>query len=247
MLSSIARSVRLVTQQHQRFVPKVASNVQQQGLKKMAPIVVGRYFSTSDPQTFQPQMPDAITADVAEAIQDTTLFYLRHGISNQRLIALSKDTETPLVMKWQRMMEIYLSTQVYVISGLGFSGDEQGLQAYTHKLADFIQNKCDDDERDMFKQVGAETWKELLATAFHLDTENLKEVSIVDARNIMHKVSSKMQEPNILMKIQKECGKIPDSKFICMYLFDLKELLWMGEKKAARTLPHHFSFSNSQI
>ena len=122
---------------------------------------------------------------MAEGIQDTTLFYLRHGISHQRLKALSEDKESSLVMKWQRMMEIYLSTQVYVISGLGYSGDEKGLQDYTQHLAEFIQNKCDDDDRDMFKKVGQEIWRELLIEAFNLDADNIKSISIVDARNIM--------------------------------------------------------------
>jgi hypothetical protein len=149
---------------------------------------------------------------MAEGIQDATLFYLRHGISNQRLMALAKDTESPISSKWQRMMEIYLTTQVFVISGLGYPGTEKGLEAYTLHLAQFMQSKCDDEDKEMFRKVGNETWRELLAMSFQLDIANLKSLSIVDARNIMHKVSSKMQEPAILMKIQKECGKLPESK-----------------------------------
>jgi hypothetical protein len=171
-----------------------------------------RWLSTTDPRTFKAQVPNAISRDMAEGIQDTTLFYLRHGISNQRLVALSQDTETPVSTKWQRMMEIYLTTQVFVISGLGYPGTEKGLEAYTLHLAEYMQNKCDDDDKEMFRKVGNETWRELLAIAFQLETSELKSLSIVDARNIMHKVSSKMQEPSILMKIQKECGKLPESK-----------------------------------
>ena len=167
-----------------------------------------RYFSSTDPSVFKPDPPPAITRDTAEGIQDTTLFYLRNGISQQRLSALSKDTESSLTMKWQRMMEIYLSTQVFVISGLGYSGDEQGLQMYTHHLATFMADKCDEDERETYRKVGNETWRELLATAFDLDLDNIQSVNIADARNMMHKVSSKMQEPSVLMKIQKECSKL---------------------------------------
>lgn len=110
-------------------------------------------------------------------------------------------------------MEIYLTTQVFVISGLGYEGTENGLETYTRHLADFIQNKCDDDQKERFQKVGNKTWRQLLATAFDLDVDNMKPLLIVDARNIMHKVSSKMQEPQILMKIQKECGQLPESKF----------------------------------
>ena len=152
-----------------------------------------------------------INQEMAESIQDTTLFYLRYGISNQRLVALSQDDVSPLVEKWQRMMEIYLSTQVFVISGLGFSGDERGLQLYTQVLAQYMQT-CDEEVKETYRKVGSETWRELLCTAFDMDVDEIKSVSIVDARNIMHKVSSKMQEPSILMKVQKECSKLPDSK-----------------------------------
>ena len=224
MLSSIARSVG--TQQSKLFIRRFAAATPQlttaltksrnsvavaKNAAPRAACVNYRCFS-SDQYNFQPEPPSGITADVAEAIQDTTLFYLRNGVSNQRLLALSKDKETPLVQKWQRMMEIYLSTQVYVISGLGYSGDEKGLENYTRHLAEFMTNKCSEEEREMYKKVGNETWKELLATAFGLDLDDIKPLSIVDARNIMHKVSSKMQDPNILMMINKECSKLPPSK-----------------------------------
>ncbi|CAB9515141.1 expressed unknown protein [Seminavis robusta] len=203
MISSIARAFRAR--------PAVKTIATRALFEHHAPprILAPRFFSTTNPQSFQPTVPAEITRDVAESIQDTTLFYLRHGISNQRLLSLSNDTESPLVHKWQRMMEIYLSTQVFVISGLGYPGDERGLETYTRHLAEFMQHKCDDEERDSYKKVGQETWQELLATAFDLDTDNIQTLSIVDARNIMHKVSSKMQEPDVLMKIQKECAKLP--------------------------------------
>lgn len=94
-----------------------------------------RYFSSSDnndttnnqsllePIPFKPNPPDKITKTMAEGIQDTTLFYLRNGVSHQRLKDLAlDDAKLPLVQKWQKMMEIYLSTQVYVLAGLGYSG-----------------------------------------------------------------------------------------------------------------------------
>lgn len=221
MIASIARSTRLTVH---KLLPRTSTAVVRPAL---APFSANkslsiphnnsigstiRYFSSTDPSVFQPHPPSAINRDTAEGIQDTTLFYLRNGVSEQRLIALSKDTESPLTMKWQRMMEIYLSTQVFVISGLGYTGDEQGLQMYTHHLATFMADKCDENERETYRKVGNETWRELLATAFDLDLDNIQPMNIADARNMMHKVSSKMQEPSILMKIQKECSKLPPSK-----------------------------------
>jgi hypothetical protein len=200
MLSSISRAVR-------RQQPKLLGRVWAATTNTTTP----RYFSSTDPQVFKPTPPTAIDQDMAESIQDTTLFYLRHGISNQRLVALSKDQDSSLVEKWQRMMEIYLSTQVFVISGLGFTGDERGLQHYTQVLAQYMQT-CDEEIKDTYRRVGTETWRELLCTAFDMDVNEIQSISIVDARNLMHKVSSKMQEPGILMKVQKECAKVPPSK-----------------------------------
>lgn len=56
-----------------------------------------------------------------------------------------------------------------------------------------------------------------MATAFELDLDNVESLSIVDARNIMHKVSSKMQEPKILMDIQTKCAGL-ESEFPRKYI-----------------------------
>lgn len=211
MFSSIARSARWGSN---KLLSKATLSKPQLASKLPAfastNTTTSRYFSSTDPSVFKATPPEEITGDMADGIQDTTLFYLRNGISQQRLDMLAEDQESALVDKWQRMMEIYLSTQVFVISGLGYQGDEQGLQLYTHHLATFMADHCDDEEREMYRKVGNETWRELLATAFQLDLENIQSVTIADARDMMHKVSSKMQEPKILMKIQKECARLPE-------------------------------------
>jgi len=224
MLSSIARSVRLSSKKFLTVAKPSTTAASVFNFRnpctQETTATFSRCFSSTDPSVFQPTPPTAISRDVAEGIQDNTLFYLRHGVSSQRLKALADDTESPLTLKWQRMMEIYLSTQVYVISGLGYSGDESGLQQYTQQLATFMTDVCDDEERETYRQVGNETWRELLATAFDLDLDNMMSVDIATAREMMHKVSSKMQEPSILMKIQKECGKLPESKLLlCVFCF----------------------------
>lgn len=103
-----------------------------------------------------------------------------------------------------------------MISGLGFSGDEQGLQLYTQVLAQYMQT-CDEEVKQSYRKVGTETWRELLCTAFDMDVNDIQDISIVDARNIMHKVSSIMQEPSILMKVQTECAKVESSKFFVLW------------------------------
>lgn len=61
-----------------------------------------------DDDDFTPQSPAEITLEIAEGIADTTQFYMRHGLSRQRLEFLAK-TEQPVLHKWQKMMEVFLS------------------------------------------------------------------------------------------------------------------------------------------
>lgn len=50
--------------------------------------------------------------EIAMGVQYATRMYMRHGLGHQRLEELSKDTVMPLIMKWQKMMEAFLGTQV---------------------------------------------------------------------------------------------------------------------------------------
>lgn len=115
----------------------------------------------------------------------------------------------PAVVKWQKMMEIFLTTQVHVIAGLGYSSDEQGLSKYAQDLTQCLQS-ADEDTRDFFTEIRRDTWRELVALAFDLKPEELTGLSIVDARNLMHKVSSKMVSSEVLLEIQSKCAKLPD-------------------------------------
>jgi hypothetical protein len=160
-----------------------------------------------DTSTDNLKPPEKLTPEMAEGIAETTKFYVRHGMPRQRLLALAADTETPVVQKWQRMMEIFLTTQVHVISGMGYSPDEQGLGQYAQALSRCIQDS-DDTMQELFQELRRDTWRELVATAFDLKVQDIPVLTIVDARNIMHKVSSKMMEPNVLLEIQTKTAKI---------------------------------------
>jgi hypothetical protein len=49
--------------------------------------------------------------EMAIGIQDANHLFLCHGVGNQRLELLAEDPNMPLVIKWQRMMQIYLGMQ----------------------------------------------------------------------------------------------------------------------------------------
>lgn len=41
---------------------------------------------------------------MAEGISDATKFYVKYGVTNQRLKMLAQDKEMPVAVKWQKMM-----------------------------------------------------------------------------------------------------------------------------------------------
>jgi chromosomal replication initiation ATPase DnaA len=184
-----------------------------------------RSFSTlppDDPQAqFKPQLPKELNIEIAEGIQNANQLILKYGVGKQRLQLLAQSDDMPLVLKWQRMMEIYLGAQLHVIASLGYETNEQGIIMYTQQLAQFI-SKCNPAQQDAFRRVGRDTWREMLVLAFDLDTDMIaekygEEMNIVDARNTIHKVASRLIEPSILETVAKRVGEIPPRTYDCAY------------------------------
>jgi len=151
--------------------------------------------------------------EMAIGIQDANQLFLKHGVGQQRLKLLAEDPNMPLVIKWQRMMQIYLGMQLHTVAGLGYQASEQGIMTYTQQLAQFVST-CEPSVQDQFREVGRTTWRDMLATAFDLDDELAsgkydEELGVVDARNNSHKVASKLIEPDILEEVATRCGQIP--------------------------------------
>lgn len=176
-----------------------------------------RSFSSlpqDDPQSqFIPSPPTALNMDMAIGIQDANQLFLKHGVGQQRLKLLSEDPNMPLVIKWQRMMQIYLGMQLHTVAGLGYQASEQGIMMYTQQLAQFV-GTCEPSVQDQFREVGRTTWRDMLKLAFALEDELAtgkydEELGVVDARNASHKVASKMIEPHILEELATKCGQLP--------------------------------------
>jgi len=187
-----------------------------------SPFRCQRFFSSQqlppdDPQAqFKATAPTELNMEMAQGIQTANHLILKYGVGRQRLELLSKESDStmPLVMKWQRMMEIYLGAQLHVVAALGYQTDEQGIMMYTQQLAQFIGTKCDPATQDEFRAKGRDTWRDMLATAFDLDRDMIaekygNELSIVDARNIVHKVASALIEPHILEEVATRVGQLP--------------------------------------
>jgi len=228
MISSAQRSLRICSSISSRRAFGIAHNLTID-LRRVAQNVPGsshlqswRSFSTQqlppgDPQAqFKPTPPTELNMEMAKGIQTANHLILKYGVGRQRLELLSKepDNTTPLVVKWQQMMEIYLGAQLHVVAALGYQTDEQGIMMYTQQLAQFVGTKCDPATQEEFRATGRETWREMISTTFDLDKEKIaekfeNELSIVDARNIVHKVASALIEPNILEEVATRVGQCP--------------------------------------
>jgi len=154
------------------------------------------------------QAPKILTTEMATGCQDAMKLFLKYGLGMQRLKEISKsagDLNT-LVPRWQRMMEAFIGTQVHVLAGMGYSPDESGLASYNTHLAMLMQN-IDPDTREKIRISGRDMWREVMTMAFNvsLKDEPVKEMSIVDARNLMYKVSQRMIEEDILGSIRQQC------------------------------------------
>lgn len=160
----------------------------------------------------QPIAPGFMNEEMARGVQIGTALYINYGVGRQRLLDIANTKDMDLVVQWQRVMEAFLGVQVHVLAGLGYSPDEKGISTYNQQLAIMMQDLAPDAQEEFRLQV-RDTWRAVLSTAFAIPVEDLTEVSIVDARNIMHKVSQKMQSQEILDEIAKKCGSIEPSEY----------------------------------
>lgn len=83
------------------------------------------------------------------------------------------------------------------------------LDLYNQHVAIFMQT-ADPSTQEELRVNTRDCWRFVLSTAFDISMEQIQsnELSIVDARNVMHKVAQKMQEPEILEIISQKCGKL---------------------------------------
>lgn len=196
-------------------------NSSSSAVKFSAPPITFRSFSsvspppppTATPQTnttFTPQSPTSLSPDAGLAAQDAMKLFIQHGIGKQKLSQIAADmTNKPLVDRWQAMIQTYLETQCHVISLLGYTPNEHGIALYTQHLSSALASSSPEIQETL-RVAGRDTYRMVLSGAFDipdlLGSEQSDELSIVDARNIMHKVSLRMQGADVLEKVAKQCS-----------------------------------------
>eukprot|EP00560_Eucampia_antarctica_P007864 CAMPEP_0197824916 /NCGR_PEP_ID=MMETSP1437-20131217/2101_1 /TAXON_ID=49252 ORGANISM="Eucampia antarctica, Strain CCMP1452" /NCGR_SAMPLE_ID=MMETSP1437 /ASSEMBLY_ACC=CAM_ASM_001096 /LENGTH=270 /DNA_ID=CAMNT_0043424723 /DNA_START=170 /DNA_END=982 /DNA_ORIENTATION=+ len=172
--------------------------------------------SSSPPQVAKPfgqhaTPPAVLTEEMAFGIQDSTKLFIRHGLGMQRLKNISNESvdSKTLVPRWQMMMEAFIGTQLHVLAGMGYPTDEKGLGLYNQQLGMLMHN-AKPDIQERLRVSGRDIWRDVLSKAFDVSLEDIatKELGVVEARNVMHKVAEKMQQPEILEIVAKKCAAI---------------------------------------
>ena len=160
-----------------------------------------------------PPPPSSLTAEAGLGAQDAMRFFIQHGLGRGKLSAIASDSSsTPLVERWQRMISTYLEAQCHVIALLGYRPDEIGISMYAqHMQKAMAMSPPEDQER--LRVAMRDTYRLVLAGAFDVptlleDQRSRGELSVVDARNIMHKVSLRMLEQDVLEKVRERCDDV---------------------------------------
>jgi hypothetical protein len=107
------------------------------------------------------------------------------------------------------MMEVYVTTQMNVVAGLGYPPNGSGLNLYAQHLAQLI-HIIDPTMQELFAEIRRDTWRNIVGTVFHMDPKDIPVLSIEEARELMQKVSTRMVDKEILHNIQNRTGGIEE-------------------------------------
>ena len=166
--------------------------------------------------------PKHVTFEMAKSVLHMSQMYVDHGLSGQRLTQLCENQEEDLVLKWQSMMEAFLAAQVHTLAGFGYGANEAGLQLYNVQVAQMLQQQQQSsssstsgvdlgitaEQAEELRIAGRNLWRSTLSKAFDVSLEEIErqtnDMEIPRARDLMHQVSSRMQNPKILEMIAQE-------------------------------------------
>jgi hypothetical protein len=189
------------------FSVRLSESAKSQRHVVVSPNIRSACRSFSSLHNFKPKAPDALTSEIAEGILDLTQFYCRFGISGQQFRHLASIPNLAVIDRWQQMMEIYVTTQMHVIAGIGYEANAEGLNAYAQNLSEVIKN-TDETMKELFSELRRDTWREIVGTVFLINPKDIPVIKIEEARELMHKVSNKMVDPDILLGIQSRTANV---------------------------------------
>tara|TARA_B100000795_G_scaffold269458_1_gene258871 strand:- start:1538 stop:2308 length:771 start_codon:yes stop_codon:yes gene_type:complete len=172
-----------------------------------------KYLSTQ-PQSFWaiPGAVPSLNSEQATACFETVSTYLELSRANEMLkeIRLSQSKQS-LATRWQRMFDIYLTTQLHVIHPYGYAADQNGLQQFNMNVAQVMQSAGSESEQGIeLLEAQKENWDLLLDRAFGVVADDSNVIDLETCRNIAVNVSSKIRSDDFSSQIEMKVGQESD-------------------------------------
>ena len=117
-----------------------------------------------------------------------------------------RNSQDPLVEKWQRFLGVILPIQIMVIRKYDYAGNQKGLAEYNQQL---IEESKQDPE---LKKLSDDKWLYLFETTFGLN--ELKTMTLEDAQKMTREVADAMTEESFLQEIDRVVGSLKEGSMI---------------------------------
>jgi hypothetical protein len=155
----------------------------------------------------------SLNSEQATACFETVSTYLELSRASDMLkeIQLSSKSQT-LGTRWQRMFDVYLTTQLHVIHPYGYNADQTGLQAFNMNVGQVMQaSGSGSSEGKELMEAQKENWDILLNRAFGINADDTSnQVSLDTCRSIAVKVAEKLKSDEFTATLEQEINSTSD-------------------------------------
>lgn len=141
----------------------------------------------------QPEFDLEMAVDFAE----THLSLLKNPFMaySRTLLAIKTEmTGQPLLDRWQSVVQVFLTSQVHSVVHYGFTPNDDGLKAFMTSYESAKRS----DTSGIIKERSSQAWDVVTDTAFDFTLDPKSMISLDQARQMTHLLSSRMQTEEFL-------------------------------------------------
>jgi len=117
-----------------------------------------------------------------------------------------RESEDPLIEKWQRFLGVILPIQIMVIRKHGYAGNQKGLAEYNQWLSE------ESAKDPALKKVNDDKWLYLFQTAFGFS--EIKSISLEEAQKMTREIADEMTAEPFLQEIDRVVGSLKEGSMI---------------------------------
>lgn len=142
---------------------------------------------------------------MSELIEAQTEIFALLKQKEEQLIAI-RNSEEPLIEKWQKFLGVILPIQIMVIRKHGYAGNQKGLAEYNEKLVKESETNAE------LKKLNEDKWIYLFKTAFGMN--EVKTITLEDAQKMTREIADAMTSEEFLQKIDEVMSTLKDGSMI---------------------------------